>query len=361
MKPNFTAGIVFLLCFVAIARESHAGTVTFGSGANTFSMEFVTIGSAGNAPDTTGEPNHVGSVGYEYDIGKFEVSRYMIERYNSEFGASNGLEITLNDAFQVPDTPPVIKYGAFGFTTNPNLPATGVTWKEAARFVNWLNTSSGHPAAYKFSTNGVNDNLTVWSPEDLGFDARNPFRNRLARYALPSSNEWYKAAYYDPQTSNYWDFPTASNYAPKMVFGGTEPGSAVYGQSNPPTPNGSGFPAFPEFAGGLSPFGVMGLGGNVWEWEESSYGLLNLDGTNVRIFRGGDYTSNASALASSNAMTQLPSQGGDDLGFRVVSISHSSAPVPEPSMMMIGTLVVLGGLVGKRRVGISKPRRIELE
>ena len=32
-----------------------------------------------------------------------------------------------------------------------NRPASGVSWNEAARFVNWLNTSSGSTPAYKFA------------------------------------------------------------------------------------------------------------------------------------------------------------------------------------------------------------------
>ena len=40
----------------------------------------------------------------------------------------------------------------------------------------------------------------------------------------------------------------------------------------------------------------------------------------------------------------------DGLGFRVASLPSSAPPaVPEPSMMVIGTLFGLGGLVAKRR------------
>lgn len=43
--------------------------------------------------------------------------------------------------------------------------------------------------------------------------------------------------------------------------------------------------------------------------------------------------------------------GYDGLGFRVASLSSSDPPaVPEPSMMVIGTLFGLGGLVAKRRM-----------
>ncbi len=50
---------------------------SFGSGA--FTMDFVTIGNAGNAADDT----TYGSVGYSYRIGVNEVSERMIDAYNA--------------------------------------------------------------------------------------------------------------------------------------------------------------------------------------------------------------------------------------------------------------------------------------
>ena len=41
----------------------------------------------------------------------------------------------------------------------------------------------------------------------------------------------------------------------------------------------------------------------------------------------------------------------DGVGFRIASLSSSAPPaVPEPSMMVIGTLFGLGGLMAKRRM-----------
>ena len=57
---------------LTIQQCAHADT--FGGGANTFQIDFVTIGNPGNAADTTGAPNPAGAVGYNYNMGKFEVS-----------------------------------------------------------------------------------------------------------------------------------------------------------------------------------------------------------------------------------------------------------------------------------------------
>ena len=319
-----TTAIVLL----SSAAEVAAGMITFGVGAQQFQMEFVTIGNPGNAPDTTGDPNPAGAVAYSYDIGKFEVSEDMITKYNANFGTANSLAITKS-------------------ARGANKPATSVSWNEAARFVNWLNTSTGNPAAYKFATgSGVNDNIALWTSGDAGFDSSNPYRNSLAKYVLPSYNEWYKAAYYNPNDSTYYDFANGSNTAPTAVASGTTAGTAVYGQST-----GQG-PADVDKAGGLSPYGVMGLGGNVREWEESSQNLLNNNSVSSRGIRGGNWFGDASTLSSSTRFSNDPSvESGNFFGFRVASLSSSpAAAVPEPGTLLLGTLLGLGGYLGKRRM-----------
>jgi hypothetical protein len=315
-----------LATMAGMAATSQAAVVSFGSGANQFNMEFVTIGNPGNAVDTTGAPNPAGAVGYEYGIGKFEVSEDMITKFN----ASQSLQITKE-------------------TRGTAKPATGVSWNEAARFVNWLNTSTGGFAAYKFTTGDVNDNIALWTAADtLDYDSANPYRSKRATYVLPSYNEWYKAAYYDPSNSTYYDFSNGSDTAPTAVASGTVSNTAVYTQ---------GYfqgPADINQAGGLSPYGVMGLGGNAYEWEESSFDLANSSGFSSRGIRGGDWSYLFSTVLSSSSRGGDgldPSFGQASIGFRVASLSSSAPPaVPEPSMMVIGTLFGLGGLMAKRRM-----------
>jgi formylglycine-generating enzyme required for sulfatase activity len=323
-----------LATLASLAAPSCAAVVSFGTGSNQFNMTFVTIGNAGNAADTTGDPIPAGAVGYTYGIAKFEVSEDMITKYNADFGTANNLVITKD-------------------TRGTNKPATSVSWNEAARFVNWLNTSTGNQAAYKFTTSGVNDDIALWASGDAGFDASNPYRNSLAKYVLPSYNEWYKAAYFKPDSptstsGTYYDFANGSNTAPTAVASGTADNTAVYlGQYDPADVN---------QAGGLSPYGVIGLGGNVWEWEESSFnvssGNYNSSGSSSRGVRGGSWNDFSDDLSSSARYLDVyPSFEDLLLGFRVVSLSSSAPPaVPEPSMMVIGTLFGIGGLMAKRRM-----------
>jgi formylglycine-generating enzyme len=316
MKLFFTRVALALVGAGAAYAPSQAGTITFGSGANQFNMEFVPIGNPGNAADITGSPNPAGAVGYEYGIGKFEVSEEMITKYNANFGTANSLVITKD-------------------TRGTNKPATSVSWNEAARFVNWLNTSTGGFAAYKFTTSGVNDNIALWTDADtLDYDSSNPYRSKRATYVLPSYNEWYKAAYYNPNDSNYYDFPNGSNTAPTAVASGTLDNTAVYNQTF------AQGPADVNQAGGLSPYGVMGLAGNAFEWEESSLDLANSSNSSSRGIRGGLWYNNFSNNLSSSSRNGIrPSTVSSIIGFRVVSLSSSAPPpVPEPSMMVIGTL-----------------------
>jgi hypothetical protein len=329
--------IIFFASFsVYEAKSSHAALVTFGDGANQFTMEFVTIANPGNLADISGIPNPAGSVGYEYQIGKFEVSEDMITKYNTNFGSLNGLVIASS-------------------SRGPNKPVTKIGWNEAARFINWLNSSSGYPNAYKFAGSDINENIILWVASDPGYDSANPFRNRYARYALPSTDEWYKAAYYDPSANSgaggYWNFPTGSNIAPAAVASGTTAGTAVF----------DGQPAGPaevNQAGGLSPYGVMGLGGNVVEWEESAFDLSNSVGSELRGIRGGFWHPGAIFLSVSQRLSFNPSSADDNnIGFRVVSIPQASNAVPEPSMMLIGTFFSLMGFLRRSGGNVSGLRK----
>ncbi len=323
MAAHKLVTVTFAILFF-MAHGNLAAGDTFGSGANTFDIEFVTIGNPGNAADTTGNPNPAGSVPYSYRIGKFEISRDMVIKANS----AGGLGITLADM-----TP----FGGNGV----NRPATGLSWNEAARFVNWLNTSQGFQPAYKFTTQpgdggyGPNQDISLWVSGDAGFNAANPFRNSQAHYFLPSVDEWYKAAYYHPSSGMYFDFPTGSNSAPSAVASGTAAGTAVYGQAI------ATGPADITLAGGLSPHGTMGMGGNVYEWEETTFDLVNNSSSSPRGLRGGDWNLGSNSLRPSNRIFIHPTGEGIN-GFRVASI-------PEPSTLLLGALAGLGLLRRRRR------------
>ena len=118
-----------------------------------------------------------------------------------------------------------------------------------------------------------------WQAGDAGFDANNLFRNSLAKYFLPSVDEWYKAAYYDPMAKVYYDYPTGSDSPPVAVTSGTAVNTAVYDSVTIPTDI--------TRAGGLSPYGTMAQGGNVYEQLETEFDLVNDVPSSDRVLRGG--------------------------------------------------------------------------
>jgi hypothetical protein len=294
-------------------------TKTFGTGANAFSMEFVQVANPGNAADTTGR----GSVSYIYNIGKYEVSRDVVIKAST----AGGLGVTLGD---------MTSLGGNGL----NRAATSISWNEAARIVNYLNTSLGYEPAYNFTSSGYNANITSWTSSYYGYNPSNVFRSSLAYFFLPSLDEWYKAAYYDPNKSGgpgYWKYPTMSNTAPAYTSGGTTSGTAVYG--------GQTGPADITNAGGLSAYGVMGLGGNVWEWAETAADLSNNLPNEMRITRGGAWDNISSDLyLSSDFLTRsaLPTDENIVNGFRV-------AMIPEPSAFSLLAVGLSGLSVLRRR------------
>ena len=284
-----------LACLALTVGSAAVHAETFGSGDHVFDIEFVTIGDAGNLADTESNLDPFGAVAYEYRIGKFEISEQMIEKAN----ALGGLGITKD-------------------TRGPDKPATSVSWFEAAKFVNWLNESAGHSPAYKFidvpthRPNVTKETFAIWEPGDAGYNSSNLFRNSQAKYALPSSDEWYKAAYYDAD-SNIWNqFPIGTG-DPTPVSSGTDPGTAVFLQDF------STGPADIMQAGGLSPYGTMAQGGNAYEWLESELVLVNDNPTGLRARWGGAWVTSSPAGFANGFLTS----GRFSDGFRVVS-------VPEP-------------------------------
>jgi hypothetical protein len=300
--------VILLVSMAGAALNAQVITQNFGSGVNAFSIDFVEIGNPGNVADTTGFPNPVGSVGYVYNISKYEISRSMIENAN----ATGTLGITLNDL------------ASFG-GNYPNRPANGISWYEAAKFVNYLNIQAGSVSAYKFDSNGM---FQIWSSSDVGFNSSNPFRNSNAKYWLPSTDEWYKAAYGSP-SGQWYNYPNGSDSPPAIITNGTT--GSVHWLAP------SVGPADINDAGGLSSWGTMAQGGNIGEWMESAYDGINDSASENRANRGGSWYSNSNFQLSTSQLSFDPATEIDNgTGLRV-------AGVPEPSALSL-LAVGLGGL-----------------
>ena len=305
MFPSIVA--VFFTAFTLIIQPS-AQADTFGTSSNEFTIDFVNIGNTGNAADTTS----YGAVPYEYRASIHEISQNAIDKATAS-GMAN------------------VTAGAW----TGSQPAANITWYEAAAFVNFLNTNSGKTAAYNL-TFTTNWSMALWSSEQAWTaGGTNLYRNKDAFYFLPSENEWYKSAYYNAAGTNYFLYPTGSDTAPTPVASGTNAGSAVYN-------NAASVPAIVDSAGGLSPYGTMGQGGNVYEWNESAFAGTNSSSSDARAVRGGDFLNTELNLRSSFRSFLDPTFEDGGIGFRVAS-------VPEPSTYALLLMAGAGWLLWKRR------------
>ena len=299
MKHVSSPCVALVYAAFTLMTQLSAQADTFGTSGNEFTIDFANIGNTGNAADTTG----YGAVPYEYRASTYEITQNAITK-----ATASGL------------------VGVTAGAWTDNQPAANINWYEALAFVNWLNTSTGMTPAYNLTFSSGSWSMALWSSGDAWqAGGENLYRNKDAFYFLPSENEWYKAAYYNPAGTNYFLYPTASSTAPTAVASGTNAGSAVYN-------NAASVPAIVDSAGGLSPYATMGQGGNVWEWTESAFdGTNNLSSAN-RAVRGGNWSIAADDLSSSFRGINAPGYDNDFIGFRVAS-------VPEPSTYV---LVLLG-------------------
>ena len=96
--------------------------------------------------------------------------------------------------------------------------------------MNWLNTSTGHHAAYQLDIELTT--LTPWASVDAWqLGGENLYRHKDAYYFLPNEDEWYKAAYHknDGVTANYWDYATGAEVARVQAAKGEKGAAATTG------------------------------------------------------------------------------------------------------------------------------------
>ena len=309
LPKSFVAALCVVGLAVPVARAD-----TFGTGVNTFTIDFVTVGNPGNGKDLGAGGGSFstpyGAVAFTYRMGVTEVPR-------------DWITIATGTGIPAPQRLTEVTAGPWV----GKLPATGVTWYEAAALVNWLNTIKGAQRAYNLTNTGGFWSLAPWSSAE----AFNPgtglplnlYRHKNARYFLPSEDEWYKAAYHknDGVTANYWDFATASNTIPTAVATGTAAGTAVFGTLG-------SAPAPVDAVGGASAYGTRGQNGNVYEWTESDFDGINDDGTEgnsfgLRTTRGGSLVDTDAFLRSSYRNSSVPAVSDILIGFRVAALTDT--------------------------------------
>jgi len=314
----------------------------------------VPVGNVGNAGELSGAgaggygtDRICGSVGYTYNIGKYEVTAGQYCEFLNKVAATDTYGLYNTYMWSIDSGCKIRRSGSSGSYSysvaddRANRPVNYVSYWGACRFTNWLHNGqptgpqgAGTTETGAYTLNGYNGN-----------DGRTIQRNSGARWAVPTEDEWYKAAYHknDGVTGNYWDFSTGSDTAPGQDMADVSGNNANY-YTAPyifPIDSGKFTTIVGEFQNSDSPYGTFDQTGNVWEWDEA---ILYTDATHAaRGWRGGSSGYNVNYVRASVRLTlsDSPAYGSDNLGFRVVE-------VPEPGSAL---LVLVGGLaaVARRR------------
>ena len=289
---------------------SCVATLAFITSASaTVSMEWVSVGNAGNTADSqTG----YGAVDHAYQIGKYEVTNAQYGEFLSAKGQSNSNAI-YNASMSLYGITQSGSSGSFTYTVTgvlANRPVVYISWFDAARFANWMmnGQGSGDMETGAYTLNGATSGI---------FTA-----NIGAQVYIPSENEWYKAAYYNAATTSYSLYPNGQN---TITTEDANYGNVVGSLTNVGT-----------YSGDASSYGTFDQGGNAIEWNDAV-----ISGS-TRGFRGGTRYDPAQYLRSETSDDATPSYEDSYFGFRV-----ASATVPEPTSLLL--TIMAGGLMLTRR------------
>ena len=309
----------------------------------------VRVGNPGNAPDVTG----YGAVDRDFSIATYETTvGDWVTFLNAVATDSSAPDYVLalwqremNDARSKSATGPLIvrsqdpTSGTFSYTIaqvgnvarDPQLAMPDVNWFAAARYANWMNNGGTVGAGTEtgaYTLNGAMTGLFLVNPD--------------ARYWIPSEDQWYKAAYYDPTkngTGGYWKYATQSDTLPNddpaaFLLPNTANYNNTRGTGNKLTPVGA-------YANAPSYYGTFDMTGNLWEWTDGI--VLAPTGPpsarqpqpDSRIVRGGSWSQGIIAPESltrrdyPTGYQDPPGTGylfytDDDTGFRLAGLAEFS-------------------------------------
>lgn len=154
-----------------------------------------------------------------------------------------------------------------------NYPVTDISWYGAIEYCNWLSQKTG------------------------------------CHFKLPNEKQWEKAARWSESKKQSFIFPW-----------GDEKPNALY--ANFDSKNTEPVDSYEK---GASPFGLLNMAGNVWEWCSDLYDEINSStlqennsiGGLFRVRRGGGWNSNITSLQSASRGMDIPEQCYSNVGFRL--------------------------------------------
>ena len=186
--------VILSLCGALVAQSAQANVFNMAPGLT--SVEFVTVGNPGNAPDTRYNSISVGSVDHVYQIGKYEVTAGQYTEFLNAVAKAdpNGLYNTamgdpgdsLGANIQRTGSSPNFSYSVAADWAN--RPVNYVSFWDAARFANWLH--NGQPTGRKVpgttedgAYHDVGNPDAVWTQRRR--EILHPHRGRMVQGGLP--------------------------------------------------------------------------------------------------------------------------------------------------------------------------------
>ena len=161
-----------------------------------------------------------GSVGYAFYIQKYPTTN---EEYTAFLNSVDATGTNLYNLYS-PMMTTQVQGGIFYVSTNStgnkyvtknymnNKPVIYIDWFKAARMCNWIHNGCADNYFSNITEVGVYD-LTINNPSiDKNIDSS---------CWIPTENEWYKAAFYDPSKSDgaggYWKYATKNDITPDIL------------------------------------------------------------------------------------------------------------------------------------------------
>ena len=255
-------------------------------------------------------------VPYSFYIGKYPVTNAQYERFlNSPDFADNSFwtnipkfnedcvlvgRWTTNGLDWLDDTRKKIKMPLkprhwedenFG-VSNPNHPVVDINWYEANAYCNWLLKHWNTLAESK-----ANSNLYI------------------RQIRLPLDLEWTLAAGGETPKNRYpWDLKMSITVDEKELKQRANVSEGKIGHTTPVN----------AYIRGVSPFGVMDMAGNVWEWQAYVHSYDEKRDEVFLALRGGSWVDGSGNADVSNRGSRFyPSEWNFNIGFRVIGIPSS--------------------------------------
>ena len=287
------------------------------------------VGDIGNAPLPYADlncPGSSGRVSYSFYISAVEVTNEDYATFLNAVASKNDpgglyddrMGFSLLGGIQKTETSAGFVYSIRANMTNK--PVNFISWECAAQFCNWL--QHGRPTGP-----GAAD-ATLRGTYDLTLD--NPYLQAVrapgAVWALPSGDEWIKAALFDPTrptADKYWTYATRSDVAPIAATASSSgvisnPGPNVVNYLRTANWNGATLGDVTSVgsagAASASYYGLMDMHGNVGEWSEK----IDCADPVGRYILGGSYYN--MILTGPIGAPVDPNHRAPTIGFRIVFI-----------------------------------------